>query len=230
MTTWSNKIITYNRELGFSGTLPKGISIMNPYAESAEAWKASEVFYRKYYHDHAPRRLIMGINPGRHGAGATGIPFTDPKRLAEINIPWNGPVSHEPSSVYVYDMISAYGGPEAFYKRYFINSVSPLGYTIRNAAGKEVNFNYYDTPALYKKVLPFIHSNLRQLKSMGFDMDTCYVLGVKNAKCLEQINAKEKYFGNIVPLEHPRYIMQYRLRMKQDYIEKYLVALKPDTN
>jgi hypothetical protein len=198
---------------------------MNPYAESAEAWKASEAFYKKFYTDQEPRKLILGINPGRHGAGATGIPFTDPKRLTEVDIPWNGALSHEPSSVYVYDMISAYGGPEAFYRRYFINSVSPLGYTITNKAGKEVNFNYYDTPALFKKVLPFIHGNLEQLRSMGFDMETAYVLGVKNAKCLEQINGKRKYFNQLLVLEHPRYIMQYQLRSKDNYIRKYLEAL-----
>ncbi|HLO82281.1 MAG TPA: uracil-DNA glycosylase family protein [Chitinophagaceae bacterium] len=225
MLPWSDKIIAYNKQLQFSGKLPRGISIMNPYAESAEAWKASEAFYRKFYTDQEPRRLILGINPGRHGAGATGIPFTDPKRLTEVDIPWNGPLSHEPSSVYVYDMISAYGGPEAFYGRYFINSVSPLGYTIRNKAGKDVNFNYYDTPALFKKVLPFIHANLEQLRSLGFDMETVYVLGVKNARCLEQINGKGKYFGRLEVLEHPRYVMQYRLRAKEDYIQKYLAAL-----
>jgi hypothetical protein len=222
---WSDKIIDYNQQLGFSGKLPKGISIMNPYAESPEAWKVSELFYRKFYADEAPRKLILGINPGRHGAGATGIPFTDPKRLTEVDIPWNGPISHEPSSVYVYDMIRAYGGPETLYRRYFINSVSPLGYTIRNKAGKDVNFNYYDTPALFKKVLPFIHANLGQLGSMGFDMDKVFVLGVKNAKCLEQINKKGKYFGELVVLEHPRYIMQYQLRAKSFFIDKYLAAL-----
>ena len=225
MSVWSDKIIAYNQQLGFNGKLPKGISIMNPYTESPEAWKVSELFYRKFYADEASRRLILGINPGRHGAGATGIPFTDPKRLAEVDIPWNGPVSHEPSSVYVYDMIRAYGGPEAFYKRYFINSVSPLGYTITNKAGKEVNFNYYDTPALFRKVLPFIHSNLEQLRSMGFDMDKVYVLGVRNAKCLEQINKEGKFFRELVVLEHPRYVMQYQLRAKQRFIDKYLAAL-----
>jgi Domain of unknown function (DUF4918) len=226
MIPWSDRIIAYNKELHFSGKLPRGISIMNPYAESAEAWKTSEAFYKKFYSDQDPRKLILGINPGRHGAGTTGIPFTDPKRLAEvIDLPWNGPVSHEPSSVYVYDMIRAYGGPESFYKRYFINSVSPLGYTITNKAGKEVNFNYYDTPGLFKKVLPFIHSNLEQLRSMGFDMETGYVLGIKNAKCLEQINEKGKYFGKLVVLEHPRYIMQYQLRAKSFFIDKYLAAL-----
>jgi hypothetical protein len=222
---WFHKIITYNKQLLFTGKLPKGISIMNPYAESVEALKASEAFYKQFYSDREPRKLILGINPGRYGAGATGVPFTDPKRLLELNIPWDGPVSHEPSSVYVYDMIRAYGGPEHFYRRYFINSVSPLGYTIKNKTGKEVNFNYYDTPALCKNVLPFIHTNLEKLGSMGFDMDKVYVLGVKNARFLEKVNAKGKYFGELVVLEHPRYIMQYQLRVKSVFIEKYLAAL-----
>jgi hypothetical protein len=61
---------------------------------------------------------------------------------------------------------------------------------------------------------------------MGFDMETCYCLGIRNARCLAGINAQRKYFGRIIPLEHPRYIMQYRLRLKGDYINKYMDALK----
>lgn len=225
--TLANQILAYNRELNFQGKLPRGISIMNPYAESPMALEASNAFYLKYYCDHTPRKLILGINPGRHGAGATGIPFTDPKRLADIvNISWNGPISHEPSSVYIYDMINAYGGPEAFYSRYFINSVSPLGFTIMKN-GKEVNYNYYDSPELQKRVMPFILSNLEKLRAMDFDMETVYCLGVRNAKCLAEINARAKVIGSIVPLEHPRYIMQYKLRSKEDYIRKYLEALLP---
>jgi hypothetical protein len=222
---WANKILAYNRGLAFNAKLPRGVSIMNPYAESPVALKVSDAFYLKYYSDNTPRKLILGINPGRHGAGATGIPFTDPKRLVDnVKINWNGAHSHEPSSVYIYDMIEAYGGPEAFYGRYFINSVSPLGFTIRKN-GKEVNYNYYDSPELQKRVMPFILSNLDTLRVMDFDMETVYCLGVRNAKYLAEINARTKVFGSIVPLEHPRYIMQYKLRSKEDYIRKYLSVL-----
>jgi hypothetical protein len=225
--TWANRIMAYNRGLAFNGKLPRGISIMNPYAESPTALEASDAFYRKYYNNSVPRKLILGINPGRHGAGATGIPFTDPKRLVDIvNINWNGPLSHEPSSVYIYDMIAAYGGAEAFYGRYFINSVSPLGYTIRKN-GKEVNYNYYDSPQLLQRAMPFILSNLETLRKLDFDMETAYCLGVRNAKYLEEINARVKAFGSIVPLEHPRYIMQYKLSSKESYIQKYLSVLLP---
>lgn len=224
---WSERIIAYNNALHFAGRLPRGIRMMNPYAESEAARSSSEAFYRKYYSDLKPRRLILGINPGRHGAGATGIPFTDPKKLVEIvQIPWHGAISHEPSSVFIYDMIHAYGGPEAFYMRYYISSVSPLGYTIGKKDGSEVNFNYYDTSQLLKRVTPFIKGNLEALAAMGLEMDTCYCLGVRNAAVLTEINRKGRYFREILPLEHPRYIMQYKLKNKDVYIQKYLETLK----
>lgn len=224
--TWAEKIVHYNRDLECKTKLPKDIAVMNPYADDPNALAISDEFYRAYYSDEGTRKLILGINPGRHGGGTTGIPFTDPKRLSEvITSPWKGNISHEPSSVFIYEMIRAYGGPALFYSKYFINSVSPLGYTIKNAAGKEVNFNYYDTPALFKAVMPFIMSNLEMLRSMGFDMDTCYCLGVRNTRCLEEINQKGKFFRNVVALEHPRYIMQYKQKSKEEYIQKYLKVL-----
>ncbi len=56
---------------------------MNPFKENPDALAISSAFYKKYYDDHRMRRLILGINPGRFGAGVTGIPFTDTKRLTE---------------------------------------------------------------------------------------------------------------------------------------------------
>ena len=43
-----------------------------------------ETFFYKFYNDTNPRHLIFGINPGRFGAGTTGINFTAPKQLKEI--------------------------------------------------------------------------------------------------------------------------------------------------
>ncbi len=39
---------------------------------------------KKYYHDFNQRKFMIGINPGRHGAGVTGVPFTDTKRLESV--------------------------------------------------------------------------------------------------------------------------------------------------
>jgi hypothetical protein len=88
----------------------------------------------------------LGINPGRFGAGVTGIPFTDTKRLEEkCWLTIEGLTTYEPSSVFVYDVIEAYGGVEKFYSDYYISSVCPLGFVKFNEKGKEINYNYYDS-------------------------------------------------------------------------------------
>ena len=80
--TFADKIVDYNHNLSLDITLPEGIRVMNPYQDPS-VFAVTEVFYRTFYDDNQPRRLIMGINPGRHGAGVTGIPFTDSVRLKE---------------------------------------------------------------------------------------------------------------------------------------------------
>ena len=94
--SFAEKVIQFNRETIYSGELPEGISVMNPYLDSREAFNVSSAFYRKYYNDNNARKLILGINPGRHGAGITGVPFTDTIRMeAACGIPVSGFRSHE---------------------------------------------------------------------------------------------------------------------------------------
>lgn len=225
--SFAEKIILFNEELVYTGNpLPPGIRIMNPFRESEQAMIISETFYRKYYNDNNKRHLILGINPGRFGAGLTGIPFTDTKRLvSECHIPYEGKISHEPSSVFVYEMIDAFGGVETFYSRFYINSLCPLGFTIIDEKGKEKNYNYYDSPALQKAVTGYIIENIRTQISLGVETDVCFCFGTgKNENFLRKLNNEHEFFGKIVALEHPRFIMQYKARSKQLYIDKYLSA------
>jgi hypothetical protein len=113
MSTFADRIIEFNRSLEFNPELPYGISVMNPFIESPEALKISSAFYKKFYNDNKMRRLILGINPGRFGAGVTGVPFTDTKRLSDkCGLEIKGKHTHEPSSVFIYEVIDAYGGAE----------------------------------------------------------------------------------------------------------------------
>jgi hypothetical protein len=227
--TFAEKIIAFNRSLRFDQALPDGIRMMNPYAENPDALEASSQFYRKYYSDHLPRKLILGINPGRFGAGVTGIPFTDTKRLKEIcGIDINNVSTHETSSVFVYDFIAAYGGPEAFYRDYYISAVCPLGFVQTGKNGKEVNLNYYDIPELITISRGFIIRSLEHQLDFGIDRERCICFGNnKNYRYLSDLNRKKSYFRNIVPLEHPRFIMQYRAKQKEEYIRKYIRELNP---
>ncbi len=227
MKTFADKVISFNRKLAFAGALPPGIRIMNPYKEDKDVIRISSAFYKKYYDDQQPRKLILGINPGRFGGGITGIPFTDPKRLVtECGIAFDGKQAHEPSSVFVYDVIAAYGGPEKFYSDFYINSICPLGFTSIGKNAKEINYNYYDSKELTSAVYDFIIDNIQQQIRLGVDTDTCFCFGTgKNEKFLRFINEEHKFFKKIVALEHPRFVMQYKSKSKQVYIDKYLQLL-----
>jgi hypothetical protein len=226
--TLAEAIIAFHAVLKFEGTLPKGIRVMNPFAENEAAMEASASFYRKFYGDNFQRRLILGINPGRYGAGVTGIPFTDTKRLEEkCQLQIKGLKTHEPSSVFVYQFIDAFGGPEKFYSKYLISSVSPLGFVKTNHNGRVINYNYYDSPELLEATRPFIIESINKLLSFGIDTSVCFCLGNnKNYRYLSNLNSQYNFFGHIVPLEHPRYIMQYKATKIPDYIEKYLNATR----
>lgn len=229
MSSIAERIIAFNESLSFDAPLPDGIGVMNPFRENPDALPASSEFYRKYYNDENTRRIILGINPGRFGAGLTGVPFTDPKRLRDvcgINA-YKGPDAHEPSSVFVYDMIRKYGGAQAFYARFYINSICPLGFTKTNPRGKEVNYNYYDSAELAKAARPFMIKCVRAQLEFNIATDVCFCLGTgKNADCLRAINDKFKFFKQIIALEHPRYVIQYKSKQMPEYIDKYLRLLK----
>jgi hypothetical protein len=186
----SDKINKYNRELDFRGILPGGIRIMNPFKDNPQISVLTKQFYDKYYSDNKKRRLILGINPGRFGAGVTGIPFTDTKRLKDIcGISIDGVKTHEPSSVFVYEVIEAYGGTKKFYSGFFIGAVCPLGFIKKQNNGKYVNHNYYDSKELNAAVYEFIVENIRNLIKLEVYNDVCYCLGTGN-KLLLFVNAK----------------------------------------
>jgi hypothetical protein len=222
--TFADHVINFNSHVQFTGKLPSGIRIMNPFREQPQILGVMSQFYKKFYNDHLSRRMIMGINPGRLGSGSTGVPFTDTKRMIDVHgIQIEGIRTHEPSAVFIHDVISAYGGVEQFYKDFYIGSVCPLGFTAVQPGGKEINYNYYDSKALTNAVYDFMIESIKEQLTFGIDTSVCFCLGTgKNAAFLEQLNNKEKFFKKIVPLEHPRFVMQYKSKTKQEYVDKYL--------
>lgn len=220
--TFAEKVNQFNKSLQLTTKLPDGVEVMNPFEEK-ETYRLSSEFYNKYYNDNKNRKLILGINPGRLGAGLTGIPFTDPVKLEQIcGIPNNLQKKTEPSAGFIYDMIDDYGGAEKFYSHYFINSVSPLGF-IKDG----INYNYYDSKELEKAITPFIISSIHELLKLGTDSNVCFCLGNgKNFKYLRNLNNEYNFFEQVIPLPHPRWVVQYR-RKKYDYfINEYLQVLK----
>ena len=225
--TIGQRIIAFNKGLQYTGKLPEGFAVLNPYLDNPETLQVMTSFYDKYYNDEVPRKFIIGINPSRYGAGVTGVPFTDTKHLEnDCGIPMLSARTHEVSSVFVYDMIAQYGGVAAFYKDYYINSPFPLAIVRKNAQGNWLNANYYDDPELFALTREYMIETLKKHIALGLDTNEVYILGKKNATFLEKLNKEASLFKKMVVLEHPRYIEQYKSKEKQLYIDKFITLLK----
>lgn len=224
--TFADKVIEFNRNLQYSGNLPDDFQILNPYLDNPETMIVMQKFYHKYYNDSNQRKFLIGINPSRHGAGVTGVPFTDTKRLENVcGIKMKSAHTHEISSVFIYDMIAEYGGAEEFYRDIYINSPFPLA-IVRKSKGSWINANYYDDKELFNDVKDFMIDSLKKHISLNLDVSEVFILGKKNAEFISKLNQEANLFEKMTVLEHPRYIQQYKSKEKDLYIDKYILALK----
>ncbi|MEM9918541.1 MAG: uracil-DNA glycosylase family protein [Bacteroidota bacterium] len=220
--TFAQKVLAFHRSLQANWRIPTGFELLYPF-EAADTLSAMTAFYEKFFSDHHPRKLLLGINPGRFGAGVTGIAFTDPIRLADdCGIPNPFHKRSELSSIFIYEVVEAMGGPESFYQKCYISSVCPLGFT-RNG----INCNYYDDRQLQESVEPYIIENLSVQHAFGCTGDVAICLGQgKNYKYLKKLNDRIELFREVVPLPHPRWVMQYRRRTMDQYVDQYVSCLQ----
>ncbi|MBC6994790.1 DUF4918 family protein [Neolewinella lacunae] len=219
--TFGERVLHYHfQTLQPDWSLPAGVDLIFPY-HAPDTQATMTAFYHKFFADARPRIFVMGINPGRFGAGVTGVPFTGPKTLREacaIEHPFTS--RPELSSEFIYRWIDAMGGPEAFYRDFYITSACPLGFT---KDGK--NYNYYDSKALQAAVLPHIIANFEAQLAFGGRRDHLLVLGEgKNHAFITALNEQYGWFRQVIPLAHPRFVMQYKRRYLADYLERFVAA------
>lgn len=220
--TFAERIIDFTRALRPPDiVLPEGFEWLFPYDDPG-TMRSLSTFYQKFYADGQPRTFIFGINPGRFGAGITGVPFTDPIRLqTECGIENDFQKKPELSSVFVWQFIRAYGGPAAFCRDFYITSLSPLGFV---KDGK--NINYYDDRHLQRAAEPFIIWNISTQMALGARPETALCLGEgQNYAFFKKLNDTHGFFREIVPLPHPRWVMQYRRKRVEEFVERYVEAL-----
>jgi len=221
-STVGSNLIDFYSSLKPPQNLPRGIEVLFPQKEK-QVIEIVKKFFEKYFNDSNPRRMMLGINPGRFGAGITGVNFTAPKQLKDLcGIDHHLKTSSELSAEFIYEMIAEYGGVNKFYQDWFVGAVCPLGF-IKN--GK--NINYYDDKNLADAVTPFVIDCINRQLDMDFDTEKCICIGgEKNFKFLSRLNTDHKWFNQIIPLPHPRFILQYRRKQKDKYIHEYLSALQ----
>lgn len=202
-------------------SLPGGVEPLLPFRKE-QVRNGMTAFYQRYYNDSNPRVLLFGINPGRLGAGLTGIGFTDPVRLQEnCGIPNPHPKRTEPSSTFIYDVIDAFGGAQHFFAHFHFSSVCPIGF-VHNG----INMNYYDTPQLREATTPFILESMNKQLTMNIKRSVAFTVGKgQNHRFLEKQNTEHGFFSKLGTLPHPRWVMQYRYKTRHLYVEEYVRTL-----
>lgn len=224
MATTGNNIIEFYDNLVLNKIKENGVGVLNPF-KTQEVQDICTIFYNRFYNDTGKRIFLIGINPGRFGAGVTGLPFTDPILLEErIGIKNTFQKRKELSAVFIHEIIDAFGGLDAFYNQFYFTSVSPLGFV---KDGK--NLNYYDIPSLQKELTPFIIAQMNhQVKKWG-RTDVAFTIGKgQNHKALLKLNAENKWFDKIIALPHPRWVMQYRLKSKDVILDEIVSIIRDE--
>ena len=77
LPTFAQQVLQFTQSLKPDWSLPPNIELLFPYS-AQETLDTMKTFYDKYYKDQAERIFIFGINPGRFGAGITGVPIYRP--------------------------------------------------------------------------------------------------------------------------------------------------------
>ncbi len=216
--TFSKQILDFYFNLPKELPLTNGVETIYPF-RNTETKRVMQTFFQKYYDDVKPRTYLIGINPGRLGSGITGIGFTDAYHLEKYcDIPNSFDKRVEISAAFMFEVMEAYGGVEKFYKDFFFTTVMPLG-LLKN----DKNYNYYDDLQTQTVLTPFIEETL--LKQMSVPQAKPNIICVgqgKNLKYLKAFNDKHHCFNSIEVVPHPRWVMQYRRKEKQKYIDAYL--------
>lgn len=225
--TIAQKILAFNDALkSASINLPEKYRLINPFAGANQQQIAQIIhrFYHRYYHDDKRRFMILGSSPARRGTALTGVPFEDVNHLQKdtgISIDAFG--ANKRSSSFLYEVMEEYGGRQNFYKQFYMSFVCPLGIEKINLKGNWINCNYYENAVLKKCLYLFIVDSLRRQIDFNIDTSVCFCIGSgENFKFLSNINNEYHFFDTIVPLEHPRFIMQYNADRKEEFIQKHV--------
>jgi Uracil DNA glycosylase superfamily len=217
VSTFGERAFQFYTSLELCNKLPRGVVALNPYPKPG-IQDFLRSFLRKFFSDNNKRVFVFGINPGRFGAGITGVTFTDPIALESFcGVANDLPKKRELSSVFIYEFIKLWGGPKKFYGDFFLTAVSPLGFV---KDGR--NFNFYDHPALLRDIKPFLTWSIESQLGFGARREAAIVLGTGRIKQIfEDLNRECDFFKAVHAVEHPRFIMQYRRRNVGDHLQKY---------
>ncbi|HZL11862.1 MAG TPA: uracil-DNA glycosylase family protein [Prolixibacteraceae bacterium] len=171
-------------------------------------------FHKKYVQPNSPKIVMCGINPGRRGAGITGIPFIDTNSLSKMLPDISNPKT-EKSAKFFFSIIEEFG-INGFYRNVHVTNMSWFGFYELDK-GTNINYNSLPTEIQNDLIDKFV-------EEMDFiNPNVIIPIGdIVNWELLYNLKVKNRLNAEIGPrLYHPA----YRLVDRKTYIEtltKYL--------
>ncbi len=171
-----------------------------------------EIFWQKYYGGAVPHVVLCGINPGRHGASKTGIPFLDFQSLSQL-ISGIDRQDSERTAGFFFQVMRQFG-LEAFFHSFYVTNMASVGFI-----GSGKNLNYYELPASVQEV---VERNF--LQEMEIVQPT-HVISL--SKAVQQTVQKllPASVDCSMRLPHPSWITAYRGKEMDEWVARYLAVL-----
>ncbi|HCN83894.1 MAG TPA: hypothetical protein DIT07_09790 [Sphingobacteriaceae bacterium] len=165
-------------------------------------------FHKRYVQSNSPKVVICGINPGRFGAGKTGIPFIDFNSLSQM-LPNIEKKEAEKSAKFFFSIVQEFG-VDTFYQKFHVTNMSWYGfYHLKTRK----NINYNNLPTEIQNLL--IDKFLEEMRFINPDV-IIPVGDIVNWELLCNPNVKSRLTAKIAPrLYHPA----YRLVDKKTYMK-----------
>ena len=217
--TFVTRVIEFYENFAVPPGLPSDLSLTNPYQDDNRR-AAINSYYSKYFDDDKFRHHILGINPSRMNATATGIHYTDGFALQNYcDIGNSFSKSRELTSDFFYRVVIAVGGPEKFFGRVFPWAMMPVTVT------KKGNYANYYANDVVEDLSKLVENNVHwtsKLPSTG----RLVILGSgENKKFFQKLSGAPFGYNEVRVLPHPRWIMQYNHSKLNIYVDEYIDAL-----
>lgn len=172
-------------------------------------------FYQTYYRHHSDRIVLCGMNPGRLGAGQTGIPFMDFHAISQL-FPDVQQHVRERSAQLIWSVIKEFG-INNFYDHVYLTNISWLRFT-----KDEKNLNYYELPSTIQNI--FTNTFIEEMKivqpkviiPLGVEVERSLRKMAKSNRLTYPVENRLPHPAVLVKKEdRPKLIQQYKDRIRR---------------
>lgn len=185
------------------------INILDGFYENI---KLVQRYYQTFYPTQEKRVVLCGINPGRNGAGKTGIPFIDFSGASHL-LSGIGQNDREQSAQFILSIINAIES-NIFHKNVYMTNISWFGFI---KEGRNLNYNRLPSP------LPttFTESFIAEMDIV--QPKIIVPLSIEVEKTLKQMKKDKRLNYRLAPrLPHPYYcsIGKRPVKYKEVYLKR----------